>query len=85
MIKPKKTKFNTLIGIAMNKIENSVDCKCTVEGGVMKMHSLDGTKYSKVEKLIKEIIEYIFNRKASKICKLNYFDSNLYLCFKKVS
>ena len=82
-VRPKKVKFNTLAEITLNKIVNSIDNRCTITGGALKIFSLEGDNYHSTKEKIKEIIETHFNKKASKVVKLNYFNSDLYLCFKK--
>ena len=80
----KKTKFYTKALLVMDNISSHFGDKCVIAGGCIKIKSLDtDDEFDKANNEIRGIIHKEFGKKPSKVCKINYFNSNLYLCFKK--
>ena len=85
ILKPKKTDFNTKLGIALQKIYNKLKaykCICSVTGSTMTVSEFDKSdKY--VIDIIEDTVTEVFEcKKSKKYCKLNYFNNKLYIRFK---
>lgn len=84
-LKPKKTDFNTRLGIALQKIFDRLagyNCKCSMAGSTMTISDFEYEDTSILD-VIKETVREVFEcKKIKKYCKLNYFNKKLYLRFK---
>lgn len=84
-LKPKKTDFNTKLGITLQKIYNKLKaykCTCSVTGSTMMVSDFDISD-NYVFEIIDDTVTEVFEcKKSKKYCKLNYFNNKLYIRFK---